>query len=690
MRNDQLYVDGVLADIDEDTRLTMDIKSHLLGDVSKWESNATWSVKLPKTVRNRRVLGYSDMVQSGVNFPYVFHEARYFRNGVEVIRDGKLTVLEADDEAFSVTIVWGVFQAFSDLMKSDATLDTLESDERILFQETNTPMSWAEAQEANVVYADMDCEVHEVEEVDNSWKNGGGTISGTDTSGRGSFNGYRGSNSSSTSFGGSRLGGRRGDNKIPMHPCAKVSWILDMIREQKGVSFVWTGDSKEFIDSLILPVISNKASELSYEGAFAATISEASALSYLTLNISAGMSAVKEQAGASVHTLTVEADSTIIFDVTGTYLRNLSRNYNNHGTYLLHHVYIELAVTRNGETATYAVGPKTGVAVSEGRVVNGVIECEIWGRGAIQLVKNDKITFELKHEGSEPLDGLVFRGGTVSAAVGDSDEVPIGGYFPISMNLPEVKVVDFVKFLSVVTGTFPRQRFENGELSFVSFADVWDNISRAVDWTRRLIAPKGENSPQDMTFKGDFCQHNLYKWKKDDKVTGGYDGDLVVNNETLEKERTVFELCFAATDGDNVPLYKIESESTTSSFGGHRSGDDDETEDSTDDLSDPDRATYEKCEPRVLRMVEEDGKAKAVFDMGLQDILDDKYRCLSRSLNAMKVVKESIKIRDTELKDFDETVPVYLAQYGCYFAVLEMKVEDNGLAEVTMIQLITE
>ena len=51
MNDERLYIDGELVDIDDTTKITMDIKSNLFRDVSQIVSNSTYTVKLPKTVR---------------------------------------------------------------------------------------------------------------------------------------------------------------------------------------------------------------------------------------------------------------------------------------------------------------------------------------------------------------------------------------------------------------------------------------------------------------------------------------------------------------------------------------------------------------------------------------------------------------------------------------------------------------
>ena len=68
MKDQQLYIDGVLVDIDDKTKITLDIKSNLLRDISKLTSNSTYTVKLPKTVHNQRIFEHADIVQSPMVF----------------------------------------------------------------------------------------------------------------------------------------------------------------------------------------------------------------------------------------------------------------------------------------------------------------------------------------------------------------------------------------------------------------------------------------------------------------------------------------------------------------------------------------------------------------------------------------------------------------------------------------------
>jgi hypothetical protein len=80
-------------------------------------------------------------------------------------------------------------------------------------------------------------------------------------------------------------------------------------------------------------------------------------------------------------------------------------------------------------------------------------------------------------------------------------------------------------------------------------------------------------------------------------------------------------------------------------------------------------------------------RAALKFDLDMDNILKTKYRKLKESLQSAKVIKERVMLSDVDLLNFDERVPVYLAQYGAYFAVTEIKQADTGTADVTMFQI---
>ena len=150
---------------------------------------------------------------------------------------------------------------------------------------------------------------------------------------------------------------------------------------------------------------------------------------------------------------------------------------------------------------------------------------------------------------------------------------------------------------------------------------------------------------------------------------------MTVDNKTLEYTQDVCTLPFAATDGNRIPIY--EWESVTASVG--RNGKTITTE----------RATkYKACKDRIVNLTKSDiGYAALAFNIDLQNIFDTKLEKLRKTVANPHQITERFNLSDLEILNFDETKPVYLAQYGAYFAVLEIKTTSSGYSEVTMIEL---
>lgn len=664
MRSERLYVDNELVDIDETTKITLNFKSNLFRDVSRLTSNNTYTIKLPKTVRNQRILKHTDLVQSSSSFPYTMHKVRYFRNGIEVIKDGRLTVLQATEDAIEACIVWGLFSNFSDLMRAGTTLNQLESNDRILYKDSNEVVSYEDAVKANYFYAYYDVWAHEKKVVD-TWEEGDCMIyplNGRVEKRKNNFGGHR--------------GGDEGFSNL--HPVVKASFILDLIKKNTGINFLFCADAQKYIDTLIIPLINKKSNELTFGENFKAELQPTTNIGDIAIEVKGGRNVLdKPSNGADM--IEVKKDVDIIINVKGIWEFDLNGRVSiypegnwvkdDFDYYYVQFYYIKMTITRKNDEdkdESFFIGSRRYTSlVSVPENYAGVCKYEISGCGKVSVKAGDTIKFEWCRGYSEDFYGRGLLGGTIDISVLSGEEVPYNGYFPIANNLPKIKVIDFIKFLSVITGTFPLQTAEENKISFEPLSQVWENREEAKDWTEKVIAQSDENKPKRIDFKlSDYAQHNLYKWKADNTV-GSYDGDLEIDNETLDAKKVVYEFPFAATDGNNVPMYTAPKEG-----------------------KEEDKPSYKACKDRILRLMKgEKDEAVAIFDINMQDILREKYRHIGESLQRVKVITEKIRISDIELLDYDETKPIYLAQYGNYYAITEIKADEAGFAEVTMFQL---
>ena len=151
MTDQQLYIDGILMDMSEDSAITLDIKSNLFRDITKMTANTTYTINLPKTAHNMAVLEFAGKPSTSSKYPYIFHTARYFRNGLEIIHSGRASVLSVK-ETIEISIYWGLFQALATLQSSDLKLNELNCTKYLRFTKNNSYDTYEKAIADGVFY----------------------------------------------------------------------------------------------------------------------------------------------------------------------------------------------------------------------------------------------------------------------------------------------------------------------------------------------------------------------------------------------------------------------------------------------------------------------------------------------------------------------------------------------------------
>lgn len=696
MTNQQLYLDGQLMDLGEDTVITLDIKSNLFRDVTKMTANSTYTVQLPKTVHNMTVLELSDKPKSVSSYPFKFHTARYYRNGLEVFSNGRASVISIGDN-IEISIYWGIFPALIELQSSDMKLNEMSVKVYMQFNRQNKAEQYDDVIERGYFYAAYDAAQYKSASED--WVNYDTTlttdmpISTQAITNDSDYSGY----------------GEGGRNSYTgsIQPTVTCAYLLNEIALTTDIGFTWDDKAQQIIDKLAIPIVTRKADELSSGGEIFGSFVPTAELGKMSFSLLTANKILFSEGEGEHQQLTVKASCTLTIDVRMIWswdaFKAQPQGYrtwqNDDGTettvgvysYAPH--YIEMKVKpRNTEAQakTYIIGqpessedaPNAYITDYSTDLVNGRFIHKITGHGTLDFSEGDIITFELKHPKGNKLRGMNCYNGFLSAAVKQGDEVPYGGNFPVIKNLPDMTIMSFVKSLCVLTGTFPLQNTDGGNIRLISISEVLDKSTiseRAVDWTSKLIPSMAANRPRQIDFSvEDYCQHNVYKWKEDDTVRGNYDADLSIDNVTLEKTQDVYTLPFAASDGNRVPIYDWESYSAY-----YGSGDNKKT------VTQQSATNYKACKDRIMNVYKrEDGCAALRFDIDLQGVFDNDLKDFRRMIANSRQITERFNMSDLDILKFDETKPVYLAQYGCYFMVLEIKTTDSGYCEVQMIEIV--
>lgn len=481
----------------------------------------------------------------------------------------------------------------------------------------------------------------------------------------------------------------RSTKQHAIQPSVTVNWLMGKIKDKTGVEFVFPESEKALISSLAVPIIDNKSDENTWNEKNAeGWISNKTELGMMRVNITKTPDWMDTTDGIKItQPCTVYMQVTAYVDISTDGWKPSGSDSIRGDQYITSNDYIRMVISNppsGAEDRVFIIGASTDASTAEQFITatanefyNGKFTRMLIGDGNIDLNENDEITFELcNDEGTHK--ALRLYNGSVQMTLEESEEVPYGGNYPIGKNLPDIKVVDFIKFLNLLTGTFPRQMKGEGKIEMAKYDTLEERTAEAYDWSDRLIPAKGRNTPRNLKFIiGEWCRHNVYKWKQDAQTREKYDGDLQLDCDTMEYTRDVWELPFAASDKDRIPI--------------RTSGDGSRYPTTATGKA---NATYQyaACEPRVMNIV---GKVDAsgveraalTFNIDLNKTFKEKYGTLTRALRRPNFITEWLYLSNVEIMGFDETKPVYLKQYGQYFIVTRMSVQSDGKTEAEMIQL---
>lgn len=467
-----------------------------------------------------------------------------------------------------------------------------------------------------------------------------------------------------------------------IQPSVTCHWINERIAATQGLRLQMPTEIAEQMRTLAVPLITQDMDEMSIKGNILNVTAE-DRTTYGEMKMEGTLPPFLSfvdgriyytptgTATAAKIRLKIQADVTIS-TANFTWIPVADDKYNYTGR-----EYLEMMVRDgSGNETSYIVG---GTSVNDfndkpirfSYTKNDEYATRLYGEGVIDLEVGSTIYLYLRTS-KEEHEGLRCENVTIEGEVVNDGEMPFGSYFPIGINLPNIKVTDYIKFLNLITGTFPRLAEGSSDtVQMVRVSDVYQNIGKSVDWSDRICS--GKEKPEATEYKyGEWAQHNRLKWKQDDTVIENHDADITLANEALEYERDVWELPFAASDGNRVPIRTAATEKWTSDKG----------------FLDLTRSGYEYkgCEPRIMGVRNAEGKASLIFNIDLENIFKDKWGDVLKCLAKPVVITEKMRLRWQDLLSFDESVPVYIRQYSCYFAVVEMEITE-GVATVKMIKL---
>lgn len=495
---DELYIDGAKVDMGE-SGVSLEYRSNILTDISKIVSNFSYTVKLPKTKNNLRLIECAHMPSAVSSFPYLPHVGTLLRDGVQIV-DGANVVLMSVSDTIEIALSWGNATGFSKIIEFEGNLDGLDYgvDDYIFWRYDISP--------------DEDVPII-------------------------------------------NYGFRTTEKHVTYHPVVSAKWILDKIQSQFNVNLLFPSDKLDILQSLKIPLLKKEDAQKHVDA-------NRVTLTLSGLNKTDGaLRYYQLMFYGLVQSYYIEYynDGSFISAFKPNF-KNLQLNYSIDcslvyvGSAYKNGGYLDIVDADTGEIIdqvnAYEVFDKG----------NDNYECHF--KKDLSLDPYDKtiyISTTVSKSGDDSVrmvSGFITLEAKVSEVGADIGEY--NKYFTIP-NLPSIKLIDFIKSIAYMLGVFAVPG-ENNDIHFVSFDSVIENKSNAVDWSSRILLNDYGDVARNISYQlNDFTQKNWFRYKEDDDVTGNYDSFIVVENRALDYERDAVSLPFSACDtlGDvaSIPLY---------------------------------------------------------------------------------------------------------------------------------------
>lgn len=618
---EELYINGEAVDLKPDAAATLNYKSNLLGDISKITSSNSQTIQCLKTTRNRKIFDNPGAPAYVSDKRYNRYSARLVRNGIEIVRVG-YAVLLSSSETYEIALYWGVMANFQAWVDKAAKLNELTGTEALTWGANITATSLSQMKSAGYGYAKYDCGV------------------------------------SNTSL-------------VNIHPSVTAWWILNRIATQAGFTFEIPDKHKLALRGIAIPCLSRNASAASNQA-------EATVSTYPFLQNSNGFwgYSIAGNNGTDKHGVFDPDDNTkirkvdsatkviiSIIDKSGSQLGMTL--YSNDSGAFPSRVYVRATqYNDNSETTTQiavsigssAVSSSTGMyAYQKTYYFADINEELLWGR-------YDYLRL-FPHNGSGRIVGSRL-GNTKLTITEDFESIIYPSTYPIPQNLPEISQIDYIKAICGMLGIFAVPDPANvNNLKFVSLDTLQENKVQACDWSDKL-ARSNDDEPKTTEYKiNDYCRNNYFRYKEDDTVSTNADGNLKIDSEILDAEKTVITLPFAPSDGSTIRHYELNDNGTA--------------------------VDAVQVKDRIMRLISDgSGLAMLTFDgLDFTTLLSKYYSTLSRLLNGVITIAEQVMLDEYDLKSLDYSIPFYLRQYGKFYGIVSIRSTANKACEIKAIQL---
>lgn len=614
----ELIIEGQHVDLAPDTDITLEYVSNILSDPGKISLSHSYTVKLPKTARNARILDLPDSPGHESTMSRRFLTAQYFRNGVDLLGETQAYLLSSKPDSYEVALIWNTLPELQALSQSKLTLNDLKG---------LGTLTWIGSNGQTPDYMGM----------------------------------QSGSNGALFAWYESGLGALKyPEVNAATHPSMGMSDLLRLIMEQAGVPY--EVKSERALDGLwgtkLLAAPSHKPSR---------------AMELESGSVAGTVRFVAVTANNTPETVLRLQDWTNGWDApteaTG------ADNVFDTGEAKKHRVIINLRTSADFSNAYIVI---TGAKIES----NVIREQEELGRFYFKADEGGWYCFadETIDLGNWPQYVVGLRDIVTSETViptayeeglplfatyreHDTINIEKDNRFPIEGNLPDIGQWDFVKACMGLFGMVPVIR--NGAVEFYDYGQIFDKAD-AVDWSGK-VAMTEDGTPEETTPTADsWARSNDIVFAENDEANDPT-ASLHVSDATLAESREWVKLPFAASRFSSALHYKVGKEN---------------------EVEDVD------IEPRIMTLVsgkDAEGHSRSTLrftdNLAGEGLVAAYYSELQEVIRKPVCLTLNVRLHELDLAQLDLVRPVYLRQYGQYYAILKIQTSRTDLCKVELLQI---
>ena len=638
MLNRKLFIDDKEMELGE-ISFPLNFQCSDVADLNNITCNYSFTIKLPKSTSNLLIIGQSQEITNESIFPYQYHNARYYVDGVPIFEEGKARILKITD-TIEITVMFGNYELLGIIEK--LKLREVALTDVLIWNYSLAPTT-------------------------------------------------------NSGFGIAQYGMTINYAKLypsRVMPFVKAKKLFDSIIPTYAMP---TGISNH-LSELVLPLTS-KNSELQYLNDVSVTFNQASNINLFSANEYGSkwwlefLSPNKFIKSQDVYYLSYEntVQRYFIAPVTAYYLISykLAPNQITPSTV----GYLQVVDSSSGDVidsiswdAVYYYQNSKSIKLEGAKIYHF----------RLTLTKSSTTPTDLIMLSSAN-NWLTIKLDTTNP---DNDFDKIGTGFklkyPINNNLPDISQKDFIKSIMQLYGLMIQ--VVDSVPVFFTFNEVYDNFINAFDWSESLVEESRHDSNID--FSSDIAEKNLIKYKEDINVKTGYGDSNIDSANQVLKERTILtNQIYSATESTSEKdltntsfdmctfgLFEIQSNGTYKTVSIKQRICKQETKSMNfavqSIFGEPTGIASGSVNRSVLRF--EDAGNGLTYD----ELVSEYWEKYAEVMYKFKQTKLKFILSPIQISQFRFDIPIYLKKYSRYFFVKRINNwEANKIVEIDLIVL---